>query len=81
MTTASLNYDISQFEPNIQQIIPIIEDLSPEQRLSLIELIAKIPFVKKEKKSPLDYKYFDVIYMSNDFNDDLGDEFWLGKDA
>lgn len=32
-----------------------------------------------KKLSPLDYKLFDVIYISDDFNDDLGDEFWFGE--
>lgn len=78
---------LSEYAPNIQAFAPMIETLSEQERFSLIKMISNIPFTKKEstnpkkKKSPLDYKYFDVVYMSDDFNDDLGDEFWLGKDA
>lgn len=37
--------------------------------------------ISKKNLSPLYIKLFDVAHISDDFNDDLGDEFWLGKDA
>lgn len=36
--------------------------------------------VLSKKLSPLDYQLFEVIYISDDFNEDLGDEFWLGEE-
>lgn len=35
--------------------------------------------VLSKKLSPLDYQLFEVVYISDDFNEDLGDEFWFGE--
>lgn len=34
-----------------------------------------------KKLAPLDVKLFDVIYIADDFDDELGDEFWFGKEC
>lgn len=82
MQTLSVDYDIKEFEPSVQKFAPMIENLSADERFALVKLIMDIPLLKTEKKlAPLDVKLFDKVTISDDFDDDLGDEFWLGKDA
>lgn len=85
--TSSYDKDyLKEYAPNIQAFAPMIETLSEQERFSLIKMIANIPLFKKqieqqEPLAPLDVQLFDYVYMSDDFNDELGDEFWFGKDA
>lgn len=34
-----------------------------------------------KKLAPLDVKLFDVIYITDDFDEYLGDDFWFGKEC
>lgn len=81
MHALSSDYDIQDFEPSVQQFAPMIENLTANERFALVKLIMDMPFLKSEKKlAPLDVKYFDVVHISDDFDEDLGDDFWLGDD-
>ncbi|WP_315043344.1 hypothetical protein ACGTJS_08155 [Faucicola mancuniensis] len=73
--TSDFNYQ--EFEPNVQQFVPMIEKLSANERFALVKLIMNMPFLTIEKQSeqetpkklaPLDVKLFDTVYVSDDFN-------------
>ena len=82
MQALSFDYDIKDFEPSVQQFAPMIENLSANERFALVKLIMDMPILKTEKKlAPLDVKLFDKVVISDDFDDYLGDDFWLGEDA
>ncbi|MBE9578569.1 MULTISPECIES: hypothetical protein [Moraxella] len=68
--------------PKVQAILPMLQELTNEERFSVIDFLKNQNIMQSKKKlAPLDIQIFDEVYMSDDFNDDLGDEFWLGKDA
>lgn len=111
--TSSYNKDyLKEYAPNIQAFAPMIENLSEQERFSLIKMIANIPFSQQENKPSIAQKRFNrfpsaitqdneqalplnreeitkkrlgffqgQMTMSDDFDDDLSDEFWLGKDT
>lgn len=79
------NPALNNLPPQVQQILPMLGELDFEQRFSIIDYLYHIekqslPKIQK-KLAPLDVKLFDKVTMSDDFDDYLGDEFWLGKDA
>lgn len=80
MKTATYHYDVSQFKPDIQNFLPILNNLSEKERHSLIDYIQKIPHFGKQKLAPLDIPLFTVHYIADDFDDYLGDEFWFPND-
>lgn len=70
----------------IQQALPLMMRLSLEQRASIASLLLS---AKKENsavihekipRSRLGTNMLGATYVSDDFDEDLGDDFWLGKD-
>lgn len=87
MQTLTYDYDIQEFEPKVQHFAPMIENLSANERFALIKLIMDMPFgMNKKKADDIDnaHKRFNrhpnAIIMADNFDDHLGDDFWLGKD-
>lgn len=79
------NPNLSKLPPQVRQILPMLGELNFEQRFSIIDYlyhVEKQTVPESPKKlAPLDVKLFDKVTISDDFNDYLGDDFWLGKDA
>lgn len=80
------NVHWQDFSPSVQKFAPMIEHLSANERFALIKLIMDTPLLKpneamaKKHLAPLDVKYFDVVQISDDFDAQLADDFWLGDD-
>lgn len=84
-----LTSNSTTFSPQVQAILPILENLSINERLSVIGFLANpqkdnVALSKKDEPSIAQKRFNrfpNAIKMSDDFDDDLGDEFWLGKDV
>lgn len=83
--TSDFNYQ--EFEPNVQQFVPMIEKLSANERFALVKLIMNMPFLTIEKQEKLQSiakqrlnRHKGAMVMSDDFNDYLGDDFWFPED-
>lgn len=71
----------TNFPKEIQSILPILQNLDDKQKYSLIELMVSKKPATKTTKSPLGRGYLGKkVWVSDDFDDYLGDEFWLGGD-
>lgn len=91
MQTLSIDYDIKEFEPSVQKFAPMIENLSANERFALVKLIMNMPLTIELATEELSTKnnivekrfnrFPNAMTMSDDFDDDLGDKFWLGKDT
>lgn len=79
------NPALKNLPPQVQQILPMLGQLDFEQRFLIIDYlyhVEKQTVAETPKKlAPLDVKLFDKVTISDDFDEYLGDEFWLGKDA
>lgn len=80
MEIATYHYDIGKFKPSIQDILPVLNELSEKDRNSLIDYIQKIPYFGKKKLAPLDIPLFTFNYIADDFDNYLGDDFWFPED-
>lgn len=83
---------LSGLPASVQAVLPELAKLNSEQKLSVINLLTsqKTSFsdvsnkkpqtspVTKEKLSPLGRKILGDVWMSDDFDDYLGDDFWFG---
>ncbi len=78
----------ANFPPQVQQILPELSGLDLEQKLKLIHFLTNsttkntVNFTKMEQKelNPLGRNYLGEVWVSDDFDDYLGDDFWLGDD-
>lgn len=79
------NPALKNLPPQVQQILPMLGQLDFEQRFSIIDYLYHVEkqtvSENPKKLAPLDVKLFDKVTISDDFDEYLGDEFWLGKDA
>lgn len=79
------NPALKNLPPQVQQILPMLGQLDFEQRFLIIDYLYHVEkqtvSETPKKLAPLDVKLFDKVTISDDFDEYLGDEFWLGKDA
>lgn len=65
----------------LEVIEQVAEALTPEERRSLIAYLQKLEAAPEvtpmQKRTP---GLFSGFWMSEDFNDELPDSFWLGED-
>lgn len=67
--------------PKVQAILPALKELSIQERFSLIHFLTSDDVVDSPKKpAPLDIRLFDKVQMTEDFDEYLGDDFWLSDD-
>lgn len=65
-------------------LLKAIKQLSDEQKRELVELLKEetgVPESVENSNQPRIPDLFPGIWMSDDFDDPLPDEFWLGEDA
>lgn len=80
--------------PQVQQLLPVLVNLDAEQKLSVINVLTTKKVLadshimqktntqpKQKKLTPLDRQYFTEVWMSDDFDDYLGDDFWFGDSS
>ncbi len=67
--------------------MPVLTNLNLEQKLSLINLLTNNQpsdesyennQITQREISPIGRNYLGKVWMSNDFDEPLGDDFWLG---
>jgi len=72
-----------QVEIEFNELLKIVDQLPDEKKQALKEHLADVEIVETEK--PKQGRILGMhpgsIWMSDDFNDPLPDEFWLGEDA
>lgn len=87
MQTSTINQ--ATLSPQVQAILPILENLSINERLSVIGFLAtktQPDTVLSETKEPSIAqkrygKYRGQIQILESFDDEFDDEFWFGKDT
>ncbi len=79
--------NLTSFPPQVQQVLPELSELSLEQKLTLINFLTNSTSLSKQNKTteqqkinPLGRNYLGDVWVSDDFDDYLGDDFWLGDD-
>lgn len=77
--------DVSQLSTKTQQILPELLSLPQNERSLLIEALKNVPAKSKEisntgSKNRLGNHFLKVVGMSDDFTDELSDDFWLSAD-
>lgn len=60
-------------------LLQAVKQLSDEQKLILLEQLEKDTASPKKERIP--GLHAGMIWISDDFDDPLPDEFWLGEDA
>ncbi|MDO5652300.1 MAG: hypothetical protein Q4G13_09260 [Moraxella sp.] len=84
MTQTMTNPAWASLPLQVQQILPILGSLSFEERFSIIDYLYHVDKQSTEqtskKLSPLDRQYLAGVVVSDDFDDELDDDFWLGGD-
>ncbi|MBS9779063.1 MAG: hypothetical protein KGV51_00405 [Moraxellaceae bacterium] len=81
--------NLANFPPQVQQILPELSELDLEQKLKLIHFLTNSnpqnrtvqdKTSKQKNINPLGRNYLGDIWVSDDFDEYLGDDFWLGDD-
>ncbi|STZ07782.1 Uncharacterised protein [Moraxella caprae] len=71
--------------PNLPQevraVLPIMASLDLQKRASIAQFLLASDSDSKPKISRLGADSLGVAYVSDDFDDELGDEFWFGEKA
>ena len=65
----------------VQAVLPIMASLDLQKRASIAQFLLASDTHAKPKLSRLGANSLGVMSISDDFDDDLGDEFWLGEHA
>jgi hypothetical protein len=66
---------------HFDDLLALIDQLSDEQKQILRQRLEAMPPADKPLKRRLAGLYEGSVWMSDDFDEPLPDEFWLGKDA
>ena len=81
---ATRKIDLNVPHPDLDALIDLIEDGDEIVLLRGDKEVARLVPVEETTKSKLEHRVPDLfpgIWMSDDFNEPLADEFWLGDDA
>ena len=65
----------------VQAVLPIMASLDLQKRASIAQYLLASDADTKPTISRLRANSLGVTSVSDDFDDDLGDEFWLGEHA
>lgn len=65
----------------VQAVLPMMASLDLQKRASIAQFLLASENDGKPKMSRLGANSLGLFSISDDFDDDLGDEFWLGEHA
>lgn len=68
----------------VSELTEIFSELEPQARKTVIDLMKLLRPDKQNQSKPKGKRVFGMHdgqgFISDDFNDELGDEFWFGED-
>ena len=65
---------------DLEAIFRTIDELSSEEKLQIVEYIQTQPEIEKMPRLRVFDLHEGAIWMSDDFDDELPDSFWLGEE-
>jgi hypothetical protein len=69
---------------SLQDVIEVVDQLSPEEKAQLREYLDTLPTNGQhlpQKRIAGLHEHLGHAWISDDFDDELPDSFWLGEDA